>query len=48
MMGRTLKVANESDIDELEEWVANTKMEVENTLNELELFNAGQRDNAPD
>ena len=36
MMGRTLKVADESDI------------EVENTLNELELFNGGQRDDAPD
>ena len=40
MMGRTLKgdVANESDIDELEEWVANTEKEVENTLNESEVF----------
>ena len=31
-------MANESDLYELEEWVANTEEEVENTLNESEVF----------
>ena len=40
MMGRSSKgdVADESDFHELEEWVTNTKEEVENTLNESEVF----------
>ena len=40
MTGRTLKsdVADERDFDELDEWAANKEEEVENTLNESEVF----------